>query len=315
MPAPETAEPEIGGSEIAALQEQVAQGELGGLRSAIARMREQSDWQERFFTIDRVVPKCPLNVLDKACEAEPEAADVHLLRCAFFSYLASEMRGAKRADQTSDAQFYDAAHCIKDALRNQKRAIELDPKDPTTYAFVMRPLTIFGELQPNLRTAYQVASRLAPAFVMPHFLMVNAESARWGGSHEKSLIIARNAMLNARPGSDMAACLFWAHILVWSHLLTFDKDKAKAAAYRQVPGIKKELESAFDQWTGGGYQPRRSSIVYFHYAAFWFYAAADKVRLRKALELAQGLYYPRPWGVIGIARDVYAKALAAAAAV
>lgn len=312
MPEPQTAEPEIGGSEAIELQQQLAAGELKGLRTFAARTREQSDWQERFFMIDRVVPKCPLNVLDRACEAEPEAADVHALRCAFFSYLASEMRGAKRADQTTNEQFYDAAHCIKDALRNQKRAIELDPKDPTTYAFVMRPLTIFAELQPNLRAAYQAASRLAPAFVMPHFMMVNAESARWGGSHEKSLTIARNAMLNARSGSDMAACLFWAHILVWSHLLTFDKDKPRAAAYRQVPGIKKELENAFDQWISGGYQPRRSSIIYFHYAAFWFYAAQDKARLRKALEFTQGLYYPRPWGVIGVGRDVYAKALQAA---
>ena len=315
MAAPETAEPEIGGSEAVELQQQVAAGDLKGLRAFAARTREQSDWQERFFMIERVIPKCALNVLDTACDAEPSAADLYVLRCAFFAYLASEMRGAKRADQTSDQQFYDAAHCIKDGLRDQKRASELDPKDPTAYVFAMRPLTIFAELRPRMQSAYNVVSKLAPAFVMPHFIMVNADSARWGGSHEKSLTIARNAMLNARPGSDMAACLFWAHILVWSHLLTFDKDKAKAAAYRQIPGIKKELENAFDQWIGGGYQPRRSSIVYFHYAAFWFYAAADKARLRKALELTQGLYYPRPWGVIGIGRDVYAKAVTAASSV
>jgi hypothetical protein len=311
-PPPEPEEIEIGGEEIVQLQQQVSGGDLTGLRQTIARMLENREWQDRLFVIDRVIPKCQLHVLDQACEAEPQAADVVLLRCALFSHLAREARGSGTVEQTSEAQFGTAGSWVKEALREYERAGQLNPAEPTLHAIVMRPLVIFGDMRERLRDAYFKATRLAPSFVSPHFTMVTAESERWGGSHDKSLHIARGAMLGA-PG-DSAVCLFWAHILVWTHILGFDRDQAKAQSYRKSPGIVKELAQAFDAWIGGSYQPRRSSVLYFHYAAFWFYLAGDRERLRQALSYTQGLFCELPWAMIGNAREVHAKAVKAAAA-
>jgi hypothetical protein len=302
----------IGGEEIAQLRQQVRSGDLNGLRQAIARMRENQEWQDRLFVINCVIPKCQLHVLDQACEAEPLAADVCLLRCALFSHLAREARGTRTVEQTSDQQFGTAGRWLKEALREYERASQLDAADPTPHAIVMTPLVIFGDMRERLQDAYFKATRLAPNFVSPHLVMVNAESERWGGSHDKSLHIARGAMLGV-PG-DSAVCLFWAHILVWTHILAFDRDQAKAQSYRKSPGILKELAQAFDAWIGGGYQPSRSSVLYFHYPAFWFYVVGDRERLRKALSYTQGLFYESPWSMIGKAREVHAKAVKAAAA-
>ncbi len=310
-PAPQAAV-EIGGSEVIELQQQVKRGELAGLRAVMARMRSSREWQERQFVIDRVVPQCRLNVLDQACEVEPQKADVYLLRCAFFANLASETRGTKVVEQTSDRHFLDAAHCITDALRDSHRAIALDRDDPTPYSLVMRPLTIFADLHPRLEEAYRLAVKLAPEFVQPHFSMVTATSERWGGTHQKSLDVARAAMKVSTPGVDMAACLFWAHTLVFTHLLAFDKDKAKVEAYCQDPAVRNELAVAFDRWVSGNYRPLRSSIVYFHHAAFWFYLAGDHDRLGKALVFTGGLCYDRPWHMLGNAHAAYSKAQSAA---
>jgi hypothetical protein len=309
-PPSEPEETEIGGDEIVQLQQQVGSGDLTGLRQAIARMRENREWQDRLFVIHRVIPKCQLHVLDQACEAEPQAADVFLLRCALFSHLAREARGKRTVEQTSDAQFGTAGRWLKEALREHERASELDPSDPTVHAIIMPPLVIFGDMRERLRDAYFKATRLAPNFLSPHLVMVNAESERWGGSHDKSLHVARGAMLGA-PG-DSAVCLFWAHILVWTHILAFDRDQPRARSYRKSPGILKELAQAFDTWTGGNYQPERSSVLYFHYPAFWFYVAGDRERLRKALSYTKGLFHESPWEMIGKAREVHAKAVKAA---
>ncbi len=310
-PPPPQAAVEIGGSEVIELQHQVKRGELAGLRAVMACMRGNREWQERQFIMDRVVPQCRLNILDQACEVEPEQADVYLLRCAFFTNLAAEARGTKVVEQTSDRQFLDAAHCITDALRDSHRAIALDRDDPTPYSLVMRPLAIFTDLHPRLEEAYRLVVKLAPGFVQPHFSMVTASSERWGGTHQKSLDVARAAMRVSAPGSDMAACLFWAHTLVFTHLLAFDKDKAKAEAYRQDPAVRNELAGAFDRWVSGNYHPLRSSIVYFHYAAFWFYLAGDRDRLGKALAFTGGLHYERPWSMLGNAHATYSKAQSA----
>src|SRR5438270_416483 len=75
----------------------------------------------------------------------------------------------------------------------------------------------------------------SPALVPAWRAMITASSQRWGGSHQQSLELAREAMAAARPGSDMAACLFWAHSLAHSHFHAFDKDPKAAERYANDP--------------------------------------------------------------------------------
>jgi len=199
---------ELGGSEASELQDQVKQGNLTGLREYLARTRIQCDWQDRIFMLGLIVPSIPLAALDLACEAEPEAADLFLIRCAFLSELAPTMRGSGTADQAASERFRSAAECIKSALNDLDRAAQLDSLDPTAHAYVLPSLTIFGHLASRQRRAFQQATELAPDLVPAYRAIVNALSERWHGSHEQSLKFARNAMAKASPGSDMAACLF-----------------------------------------------------------------------------------------------------------
>jgi tetratricopeptide (TPR) repeat protein len=304
---------EAGSSEASDLKEQVEHGNLTGLRAYLARTRGENDWQDRIFMLGLVVPSIRLTVLDIACEAEPEAADLLLIRCAFFSELAATMRGSGTAANEAAVRFRNATECIKAALTDLDRVAQLDAQDPTAHAYVLPFLTIFGQLASRQRRAFQQATELAPDLVPAYRAMVNTLSARWHGSHEASLKFARQAMTKACPGGDMAACLFWAHLLVRSHYASFDKNREAARSYAYDPEVIRELNAAFDDWTQPAYRPRRSSIPYLHYAACWYYLAGDSARLQRALFLTDNVFSKIPWSLIGNSKKLYARALLLAA--
>jgi tetratricopeptide (TPR) repeat protein len=300
---------QLGGAEASELREQLKQGNLEGLRAYLARTRIERDWQDRIFMLQLTVSSIRLPALDFACDTEPEAADLFLLRCAFFSGLALAMRGGGTCDQVTKVNFRNSAECIKAALAALEKAAKLDAQDPTAFAYILPCLSIFGTLDRWQHYAFQQATTLAPDLVHAYFTIVTRLSKRWGGSHEQSLDFARQAITKAGPGSDMAACLFRAHYLVWSHFTGFDSDIAGAYAYRDKPEVLRELEAAFDAWTQPPYAPRRSSIPFLHQAAYWFYVVDDRERLQRALSLTNNVFSTAGWGSGESGIKKYARAV------
>ena len=304
---------ELGGSEASVLKEQVRQGDLTGLREYLVRTRKECDWQDRVFMLSLVTPSVRLAALDFACDTEPEAADLFLTRCSFYSELAGTMRGGGTGDQVSRNRFRNAADCIQAAKADLNRATHLDGQDPTAYACVLPSLTIFGQLLRHQEWAFAEAIKLAPELVAAHHTIVITLSKRWHGSNEESLQFARHAITKAGPGSDMAACLFRAHMLAQSHPIHFDENPKEAERYLHDPEVTRELNAAFDDWAQPTYVPRRSSIPYLHYAAYWYYLTEDAERLQRALSLTCNTFSEAPWSWIGNPRKMYARAVQIAA--
>jgi len=301
-----SAEPQkLGGPEAEQLKAQLQLGDLSGLRAYLARTRAERDWQDRVFMLTLLVPGIRREVLDFACDVEPEAADLALLRCIYFCELAMKMRGSGACDEVREGGFRDAAACIEAALEVLEKASRLDPGDPTAHSYILRPLTIFGALMPAMQINFTRAIQLAPGLVPAHYAIVNALSKRWHGSHEQSLEFARTALAKAEPGSDMAVCLFWAHTLARTHSTVFDKKPELTRAYLNNPEVRRELAAAFDQWTQSPYEPRRSSISYLHQAAAWFFQAQDRERLQRALARTGNTFSAAGWGELGKSRAVY----------
>jgi tetratricopeptide (TPR) repeat protein len=300
---------ERGDSEAAILKEQVKRGDLAGLRAYLAHTRNVRDWQDREFMLELVTPGIRLAALDFACDTEPEAADLFLIRCSFYSELAQITRGGGTCDRLTEGKLRNTAECIQAALADLEKAVKLDPDDPTAYACILPALTIFEQLQPYQQNVFQQAVKLAPDLVPAYFAIVNTLSKRWYGSNEQSIEFARHAMTKAGPGSDMPACLFRAHRLAWSHPIHFDNNPREAERYLHDPEVTRELNAAFDAWTQPPYTPRRSSVKYLNFAAFWYYHAEDAARLKRGLSLTGNAFSVEPWSWIGDARKVYARAL------
>jgi len=303
----------LGGPEAQELKHQVRHHQLQGLREYLARTRKEGDWQDRLFMLPLIVPDIDAGTLDKACEKEPGAADLFLIRCAFYSELASTMRGAGTSDQVTRERFQNSGECIQFALAALEKTCQLDPQDPTAYSCLLPVLSIFGRYAPLQQRVFEKAIEVAPDLVPVYRTMVRALSKRWGGSHEESLKMARTGMSKAGPGSDMAACLFWAHILVRTHYSAFDENLAAEKRYAHHPAVVQELNAAFDAWIKPPYTPRRSSIPYLHYPAWWFYYGGDRARLNQALSLINNVFSDMPWAMMGNGLTKYAQAVQYAA--
>jgi hypothetical protein len=273
-----------GDPEIAHLIQEVGEGRLQVLRDYLSRTRAIGDWQDRIHVLERVAPKVSIDALHAACAAEPNAADLLVTRCAYYADLAKTMRGTGTADQVSGARFQNSAECVKAAMNDMSRSTELDDQDPTVYTLVLKPLTIFCQAELQQR-AFAKAATIAPDLVPAHFALISALSKRWGGSHEASLSFARHAMTKAAPGSDMAACLFWAHTLVWTHFLHFDKDLQSAKRYALKAEVTGELNAALDAWLAPPFVLRRSSIPFLHKASEWYRGVMDEDRLNRVVAL------------------------------
>ena len=271
-----------GDAEITQLIQQVQQGSLAGFREYLARTRANADWQDRIFVLERVAPKLSIDTLDAACSAEPDAADLLVTRCAYYGNLAQTMRGTGTSDQVTAARFHNSADCVKAAMNDMARSAQLDDKDPTSFTLVIRPLTIFGQAELQ-KKAFAKATAIAPDLVPAHFALISALSERWGGSHEASLTFARQAQTRVGPGSDMAACLFWAHTLVRTHFIHFDKDANAAKRYALKAEVVTELNAALDNWLLPSYAARRSSFPYLSKASEWYRAVMDVDRLKRVI--------------------------------
>ena len=259
-------------------------GRFEGLRDYLARTRANSDWQDRVYLLERVAPKASIDALGAACAVQPETADLQLIRCAYYAELAKTMRGTGTADQVGRARFQNAADCVKASMNDMAKSTQLDDKDPTAYTLVLRPLTIFTQVDLQQK-AFAKATAIAPGLVPAYFSLVSSFSKRWGGSHEAALAFARKAMSNASPGSDMAACLFWAHTLVRTHFVHFDRDALGAKRYASKSEVRSELNAALDNWLAPPYALRRSSVPFLRKASEWYRALMDEEHLGRVIVL------------------------------
>ncbi len=299
----------VDSAEPAMLQEQVAQGNFTGLRQFLARTRQSHDWQDRYFVLDLVGPSILQGSLNPLCATEPKSVDLSLIRGVHLLDLVSKSRGTKTADRTTEQQMAQTAQYVKATIASLRQATQLDPADPTPYVFLMRSCQIFSDLHKHLHQSYGQAIQLAPDFVPAHFVMVNAQSKKWAGSHQQSLQVARAAMSHALPPSDAPACVFLAHLLVWQHVILFDKDHKRAQAYTSDREVVQELNDAFDRWTQPPYRPRRSSLPYLHHAAYWYYQAGDRTRLQQAFAQTNGQLWDKAWNFAGDARKAHTCAV------
>jgi hypothetical protein len=272
-----------GDPEIARLTQEVREGRLDGLREFLSRTRASGDWQDRIHVLERVAPAVSIDALDAALTAEA-AADLILIRCAYYAELAKTIRGTGTSDQVGGARFRNSADCVKAALSDMSKCTQLDDQDPTACTLILKPLTIFSQTELQQK-AFAKATVIAPSLVPAHFALISSYSKRWGGSHEASLAFARQAMSKADPGSDMAACLFWAHTLVRTHLSGFDKDVQVARRYARKSQVTGELNSALDAWLAPPYAVRRSSVPFLQKASEWYRAVADVGRLNRVAAL------------------------------
>jgi len=152
---------EFSGQEAARFALEFSDGNLAGLREYLARTREAREWQDRILMLELVASSIPLDVLETACAIEPDAADLAVVRCAYYSLQTVEHRFGN-FDEASPHGVRKAADSIRAAMTALETAAELDPADPTAFACIMCALGVFDKLKPVMQHAFHQAIAIAP---------------------------------------------------------------------------------------------------------------------------------------------------------
>ena len=295
-------------AEIKHLKQQLQRGDLTGVRQYLSITLQTQDWQDRHFVLSLLAATLRAEVLSAASASEPEAADLFLLLGAYWFERTLKSRGAKQAEYTTEKQFRLAAEQIQTMMACLQRSYSLEAADPIPHIYAMRGLVVFSDYEDVVAHEYEEAVRIASDCLPAYYVRINTRAKKWGGSHEEALHIARAAQSAGQPGSDLPACLFLAHFLVWQYADLFDKDKSEAKRCLRDPEVALELNGALDRWIGGNYRPRRSSLPYLHQAALWYYLSGDYVRLKEILIHTGKEPYEQVWGQLGDAAATYKNA-------
>ena len=117
---PHTSEAEIVGYSSAA-----ARGDVLPVCLRLANMRTEAEWQGRLELVESVGPACRPELLARACDLMPNAAEPRLLRAA---------RALAIADVSASSSIKHA--CFESARKDLAAAARIDPMDATVRAML-----------------------------------------------------------------------------------------------------------------------------------------------------------------------------------
>ncbi|WP_431035456.1 hypothetical protein ACQYWQ_16435 [Streptomyces sp. P6-2-1] len=131
----------------------------------------------------------------------PDDPDAALVRGESTIRLAWNIRGTRRAHETTREQFRGFHQVLHQARADMARAIELNPQDPTPLAFHI-PLSYgLADSHEAMRELWARLVALDPYHFDGHCAALQYWCAKWQGSKELAMTFAEHAAATAPPAS------------------------------------------------------------------------------------------------------------------
>lgn len=253
------------------------------------------DWGARHVFVTTLCQASALDACASWAKREPGNAFAQLC----LGHAALRQAWAVRTSQAGaqvDAESYQGwQRHLGQAETALRQATELSPEDPTPWAILVEVAMGQQRLE-EVHAFLAEADRRCPGHYGAHAAAINATSARWLGSHELALQVAREAAQAAAPGSDAHTLPILAHLHVFQYIDGFDRDSAAADAYLRRPDVRTECERALaasldapERRASGSTNQARNV------AAFYFYMVQDEQRARVLLHAIGDRWTPVPW--------------------
>jgi hypothetical protein len=297
----------VGGAEAKHLRKMLKGADMSRFTAKLKGMREGA-WDDRDFWLDIVAPSALEPVMDAWIAGGNELALGHLIKGRAHIAWAWEARGSGTADAVTD----DGANLFEQHLRKAEAdllaAAELDPADPTPWAYLITVARGLGHGADVARDRYDQAVRRDPAHWTAHFQMLLLLCAKWGGSHDSMFAFAREAASRMPEGHDLGALVIMAHIERWLYF-SFDDDTQGEKQYLKNAEAARECLTAYQRSVGSPQAHlRRSTIHARNIAAFWFFLTRDKANLRAEVDHIGNDYTTLPWGYWNDPEQAYSAA-------
>ena len=223
---------------------------------------EQDRWQEAFQVVDRArdwddreflswtltdFPGRP-RWIDEMVKTNSNSATAHLLRAAHSLKWAWEARGSGKAESVQD-KGWDLFHQrLQDAEADLNRTAELDPADPTPWAYLL--ISALG-LEKGAQHASAILAEARKRDRWHHVALANFQmlcTKKWGGSHELMFDVARQTAREAPEGNGCHTLIAEAHIERWLYMVHWDKDIQAARDYFERKEVAGEIRQAAERY-------------------------------------------------------------------
>ncbi len=290
----EVVSPTWGDPDARRLQLQLAAGDF---QSTAAVFRTLRDWDERDFFV-RALSEAPGRPewVEAWTRAKPDSADAWLLRSVHTVQWAWEARGSGYAETVGDNAFKVFHARLRHADGDFRRAVELDPADPTPWAHWMWA-GIGGQIGiDHIRQRHDEATRRHKHHRTARQAMFQALCAKWYGSAEQMFAYVREACSDLPEGHGLHFLIPQAHYERWLQHWR-EKDRRAANKYLRQTDVRDEImEAARRSILSPHYEPNVFTNEDRNWFAWAFSAMGENAAAcRQFRRLGRWVATP-PWG-------------------
>ncbi|MBT2414651.1 hypothetical protein J7I94_29575 [Streptomyces sp. ISL-12] len=143
--------------------------------------------------------------------AHPDDPDAAVVRAAGTVSVAGQLRGAKRAEYTTEEQFAGFHRMLRASREEIARAAALDPDDPTPYITEITVALGLGYPHSEMDKLWAEITARAPHHYEGHWRALQYWCAKWRGSEKLAMEFAEQAAAKAPLGSLLTVLPLIAH--------------------------------------------------------------------------------------------------------
>lgn len=284
----------LGGPEAKQVLVDLKQGDLNSLKALLVG-GGPGTWDDRDFFCNLLAPRVKDHLLDGWCKSEPGSALAFLVQGRALIERAWDARGHGTSDSVTEAMNQRFESLLEAAEQSLHRAAELDPQDPTPWAYLLTTARGLGHGLAEAQRLYQEAASRDPLHHSAHRQMLSIISEKWGGSHDDMFNFARSAAGRAPDGHDLATLIIDAHIERWLYF-SFEDDDKGAKRYLKDESARQECLAAYMRSLASPQLlVRRSTIYARNSVAMWFFLVKDRNHLLGEVAQIGNAYCEVPW--------------------
>ncbi|MEV8591101.1 hypothetical protein [Streptomyces sp. NPDC051180] len=246
------------------------------------------DWERRTFLTEQLADVAAdddtwLRAWEEARPGDPGAA---LLRARGTVFLAWNVRGGKRAAETTGEQFEGFRRVLARSREEHVRAVALAPvDDPSPYVGEIWTALGLGLPHAEMRRIWREITDRAPHHYEATFSALQFWCAKWRGSEEQARAFAVRAAAGAPAGSLMTAFPLIAH---------FEHDESDSTDVDRTPEMFAAVDAALaDVAAADPGHPRLAEVR--HLLAYYLYLQDRWDEALEQFRLVDGYVGALPW--------------------
>lgn len=228
--------------------------------------------------------------------ARPDDPDAAVVRATSTVTLAGRIRGAKRAEYTTQEQFAGFHRMLHRSRDEIARAAALDPDDPTPYVMEITVALGLGYPHSEMDRLWAEITARAPYHYEGHWRALQYWCKKWRGSEQLATEFAEQAAAKAPPGSLLTVLPLIAH---------FEHDESDDAEGDRTPEMVARVDAGLADAAAA--DPAHPRLPELRHLLAYYLSLQDRDEMAiEQFRLVDGHVNALPWRYRGGGADMTA---------